>query len=627
MNPPDLSQQLIDSIRHLIAGNQVKASDLVPQEYATATFHTRLHLTWQFVARAEEHSTAGGEVADRHFDDDITAFNYHTDQLHLLAAHDTILRTAFLQQMAAKGKDALNEAQQEYRFYTFHPFSVRKNCHVCKGTGQIACRACHGRGSTSCQHCHGRGKTMERLPEYDAQGQYIGSKAHSKPCFHCQNGVHTCSTCSGNGHSACSHCQGHGFFTITRQLIAYAVPSFHIQIASKHKATELQRFLNRQSLTFCAEKIPFELIQHAPTTANSHCFTYQGKQILLKQEFTLKKRPYTCYALAQPPHPFIRPHLFDDLLSDELQFLLQHNISPQCKAAKFFNRYAKQPVLAQAMQNLNARHAYPDRKIAVAEACQYFISPHMAEQIALALINIMNKVSPTYAKPWWYAITALTALFGAFYTEYCAEVLFAHDLFRHIGNVSLVVLASTLAIGVFTWLGSLAITAFRNRNIPQAYQQTTYHRKPIILLFKITLLSHLFALLYGLLAAQTWLPSWQGQPFAYGLYQTEYYCLQHRTQPTTLSTFCPFILQTLPNFLGLSAHELIAQQEQNYPAQTTQDKVFYIQRQLILAGYDIHMDGEYGAQTAAYSQEYLQKNGTKKVSPHIDGVYRQMGGQ
>ena len=176
-------------------------------------------------------------------------------------------------------------------------------------------------------------------------------------------------------------------------------------------------------------------------------------------------------------------------------------------------------------------------------------------------------------------------------------------------------------------MGSLAITAFRNRNIPQAYQQTTYHRKPIILLFKITLLSHLFALLYGLLAAQTWLPSWQGQPFAYGLYQTEYYCLQHRTQPTTLSTFCPFILQTLPNFLGLSAHELIAQQEQNYPAQTTQDKVFYIQRQLILAGYDIHMDGEYGAQTAAYSQEYLQKNGTKKVSPHIDGVYRQMGGQ
>ena len=157
MNPPDLSQQLIDSIRHLIAGNQVKASDLVPQEYATATFHTRLHLTWHFVARAEEHSTAGGEVADRHFDDDITAFNYHTDQLHLLAAHDTILRTAFLQQMAAKGKDALNEAQQEYRFYTFHPFSVRKNCHVCKGTGQIACRACHGRGSTSCQQCHGRG--------------------------------------------------------------------------------------------------------------------------------------------------------------------------------------------------------------------------------------------------------------------------------------------------------------------------------------------------------------------------------------------------------------------------------------------------------------------------------------
>ena len=184
MNSQSLSKHLINQIHHLIEGNQVKTRDLVPQAHQVATFHAKLCLTWQFVARAEEHSVAGGEVADRHFNDDNTAFNYHTDQLHLLAAHDTILRTTFLQQMVEKGKDALSESQREHCFYTFHPFFVHKNCYVCKGTGKITCRACHGRGGAHCQHCHGRGQTIERIPQYDAQGQYIGSHANNKPCFH-----------------------------------------------------------------------------------------------------------------------------------------------------------------------------------------------------------------------------------------------------------------------------------------------------------------------------------------------------------------------------------------------------------------------------------------------------------
>ena len=188
MNPPSLSHQLIAQIQTLVAGNQAKAADVVPQQHRVEPFQASLHITWQFVARSEEHSVAGGQVADRHFGDDIAAFNYHTDQLNLLAAHDTILRAPFVQQMAAKGKDGILEAQQEHRFYSFHPFSVHKPCQYCKGQGHTACRTCHGRGNTSCTYCHGSGQD------------------NGKPCSHCHQGLSTCNTCSGSGHHTCTHC-------------------------------------------------------------------------------------------------------------------------------------------------------------------------------------------------------------------------------------------------------------------------------------------------------------------------------------------------------------------------------------------------------------------------------------
>ena len=610
MNPPSLSHQLIAQIQTLVAGNQAKAADVVPQQHRVEPFQASLHITWQFVARSEEHAVAGGQVADRHFGDDIAAFNYHTDQLNLLAAHDTILRAPFVQQMAAKGKDGILEAQQEHRFYSFHPFSVHKPCQYCKGQGHTTCRTCHGRGNTSCTYCHGSGQD------------------NGKPCSHCHQGLSTCHTCSGSGHHTCTHCNGHGVFTITRQLAAFAIPSFQINIAADLKAADLQRFLNRQDLAFCIEKIPFEFSQHAKSTANSHCFTYQGQQILLMQAFSLHGQNYICGAFGTPPYPFIRPTLFDDLFADELDFLLNHVEASNSKIFTVFNRYAKQPVLAQALRNLTDPQGIHNRQNAVAEACQDFISPHMAERLTRALTMVINRVSPTYLKSWWYGIILLLAGFGLLYTEYRAEVLFTTNLSSRILSVTLLLIMVGAFGGILAWLGSSILTRIRHRNVPPDYRPPTLSREPLFLLFKTILLSHLIGILYGFAVTLSFAPSWQGQPFAYLLHKTEYHCLQYRTSQPYLDTVCPLILKTLPNFLEISTSQLINLQEQNYPPQSTEDKIRYIQRQLILAGYPITLDGEFGQQTAQFAKEHLVKHRSKVATTHnIDIIYRQMGGQ
>ncbi|WP_406812093.1 hypothetical protein [Histophilus somni] len=100
-------------------------------------------------------------------------------------------------------------------------------------------------------------------------------------------------------------------------------------------------------MIFCQEKIAFDHVKSG-TINDSNYFVYYGKVASLEQHFQLQGKNYTCYAFSNPPYPFVRPAIFDDIFADELNFLEQalsnKNKIDKKKAFVFFKRYANQPI-------------------------------------------------------------------------------------------------------------------------------------------------------------------------------------------------------------------------------------------------------------------------------------------
>ncbi|OZN25794.1 hypothetical protein CFY87_00850 [Actinobacillus seminis] len=69
-------------------------------------------------------------------------------------------------------------------------------------------------------------------------------------------------------------------------------------------------------------KIAFDQVK-SETINDINYFIYYGEVALLEQHFQLQGRNYTCYAFSNPPYPFIKPAIFDDLFADEVTFLEQ----------------------------------------------------------------------------------------------------------------------------------------------------------------------------------------------------------------------------------------------------------------------------------------------------------------
>ena len=131
--------------------------------------------------------------------------------------------------------------------------------------------------------------------------------------------------------------------------------------------------------------------------------SYAGISTAVMLPFGLKGKTYICHAFSNPPYPYVRPTVFDDLFADELAFL-QTNLSGKRKLGKkdavaFFSRYAGQPVLDDAMRKIaDCRTAQDeDTGHAVQTACQGFISTEMAGRLANVLNLIIDKVSPAYS--------------------------------------------------------------------------------------------------------------------------------------------------------------------------------------------------------------------------------------
>ena len=197
----------------------------------------------------------------------------------------------------------------------------------------------------------------------------------------------------------------------------------------------------------------------------AHGMSYVGISTAVMLPFGLKGKTYICHAFSNPPYPYVRPTVFDDLFADELAFL-QTNLSGKRKLGKkdavaFFSRYAGQPVLDDAMRKIaDCRTAQDeDTGHAVQTACQGFISTEMARRLANVLNLIIDKVSPAYSPAVWILFGLPVLAYLALLQEWDAEQNIAARPFGTLLGGGLVFLLILLAVGIAASLLSMVVVA------------------------------------------------------------------------------------------------------------------------------------------------------------------------
>lgn len=574
-----LSDNLIRQIGNLVEGNQARISDVKSIDYQTAKFRALLQIHWRFSAQLADQKIAGGSPYDQHFGSNLNRFNQHLSQLQQQAAEDLQLRQHFIENLMTQGKAGLAESQQMVVFHRFQPFSVHMDCQRCDGSGKVGCFSCHGRGRTSCSGCGGSGQVPRQVTSYD--GNRTITRTEYQFCYQCSgSGNQTCSYCSGSGRERCNDCDGKGYFTRYQEVEAVAIPDFHISTDSPWQNEQLENVLNAKGVEFCAEKIPFELVDVVQNQQDSQDFIYRGDGIMLSQQFELQEKAYHCYAISNPPYPIVRPAIFDDLFADELAFLQQtipNGRVNKRKALIFFDRYAHQPVLENAMRLIAQTRTQTEQNMGstMQTACHGFISLQMANTLSQYLNKIMDKVSPTYSSLIWNGVMLISSMILLFISELLIEQRGLN--FNSIMQV-LISFGMLVPMAIIAMLLSSLWVLWVRRPIPVPYRQKIRHKEPSKKLFKWGVVAIICGLSYGYFAHQRSVPP---------------------LLPKQTGWICPLVGNKL----------VLCQIQDAMPSLTSKQKVEYIQRQLVKKGYRLKIDGKFGINTEKAVRELLQKQG------------------
>ena len=592
----DLADNLLLQIRNLVNGNQAAAEDVVPQGSSGTGFIIRALADWRFYAESSEEVSAGNTAAAVHFGSDTAAFWAHAARLEHEAAHSHELRAGFTAELRGADGQGLARVDSKHSFHRFPDYSVHEDCTNCHASGKVRCGSCGGSGRKSCPSCWGSGQRSEQVPEYDYQGNYRGSKTVYKSCYGCGgSGRTTCGACFGRGKVRCGECSGHGFFTRVRHTCAKAAAKLSLKIenAAAIPAFEaLSDLLYRAAAGFLAAKIPFETVSAAETDGNIFQVAYRGESTAIRLDFSLHRRQYACCAFSNPPYPYSRPLLFDDLFADELAYLTEKIPAKgrlnKSRAVSFFNRYAGQPVLDEAMRRIAAHRTDTVQNTGrmVQEACQFFIGRETAEALAAALNRIMDKISPAYsAGVWLFFGVPFLAL------QTLAVLGFAQEGFAQhpIGTVLSSTLSGavlTAAAGALICLPSMLAVWWRRRKIPAAYRQQMRNREAFRLLFRWAAGLWLAACAYGWAAAAGHVPK-----IEISLRDAA----AQACRSETAQAYLPFCRRPAPPAVDTTLPEA--------------EQARQIQQFLAARGYALKADGKFGRQSRRAARQYLKESG------------------
>lgn len=341
---------------------------------------------------------------------------------------------------------------------------------------------------------------------------------------------------------------------------------------------------------------------------------YGGSSTAVRLPFGLKGKAYTCYAFSNPPYPYVRPAVFDDLFADELEFL-QKQLNGKGKLGKrkavaFFNRYAGQPVLDDAMREIALCRTSADQDTghAVQTACQGFISTEMAARLADVLNLIIDKVSPAYSPTVWVLFSLPVLAYMALLLEWMSELKIDRQPIEVlvIGGIAFPLIL--WVISIVPAVCSMVVVAWQRRKVPPAYRQKMRNTEACGRLLGWGFLVCLAACAYGFAASRDWLPKSEGR---LALEVTQAACRQVDgwlgQSENGESEGNGFFAKLKRDFGSLCRPSANHAERVELPAQ--KEQVLYIQRRLQAGGYKIKADGKFGKESRRLARDYLAKAG------------------
>lgn len=504
----ELSKELINQLSNIIDGNHVNKDDLKPLNSEIYDVEALLLISWTFSSDYQESRIAGGSIIGEACSS-IYELERVTDKLDDIAKFDRELRSEFIDVLKECGREGILKSNQQYLIKDFGHFSVEETCSSCNGNGKIRCTSCGGNGRQRCNYCSGSGRISQS--RYNTNTRMYEN--YSTYCSSCGgSGNKRCSSCSGSGKVRCNSCHGHGYFVLTRHIQANTKPVFLVRTYTSIVNEELQEYLNNQTLSFIYNSIYFELSRLDSNARDNEIFIYKGDTIVLKQSFSIKSIEYICYALSNPPHPFIKPYIFDDLFFEELEYLDskkgKNKYISKKRALAFFNDYSKLSVLDNAIKKISEvrKNSNENTSELVNDACQGYISEEAALKLSNHINKFMDKVSPAYSPFIWTFAVLVLSVIGFVFFEYHFEQNGTKNILEPLIFFTLI----TIILAIISYPLSLIITLFKRRHIPIEYRQKLRHKEIFKLYSKLAFGIFLLSLGYGILSNQKYLPKTNG---------------------------------------------------------------------------------------------------------------------
>lgn len=507
-----LSKHIINQISKLIDGNQAKAEDVKSNNYSSENIQISLNIFWTFSGIIEKDKIhTGSKNVINHFNYDSKAFEHETNVLLEKAKYDIDLRKEFINTIYLADSDGISYATKEHLIKEFNSFSVFKKCNNCGGSGKVVCYACQGNGNKNCFHCSGSGRNA--VIKYDDWNKR--NTTYYETCHYCQNGKVRCNNCHGSGKVQCGNCSGYGFFTVIRNISVIAKPNYQVIVSPKSSDYDFQEFIEKNGLDFCNEKIHFSLSSmESFGTDKVHCL-YTGKTVVIKQEFSIKAKSYICFGFSYPPYIFIKPYIFDDLFSDEIEFLNKTTNKKDAigkkQAIEFFDKYSGQPVLDRAIKEIAIHRQASKEETAsfVIKSCDEFISEKSAQLLSLHINRFMDKISPPYSKEIWGFSIFIMLLFSIIFIENNFEIA---GFDKNVTSLVIVTLAIIFLLSIFSYIFSSLMVLYKRRKIPVEYRQHMRNFEPFLILCKSSLVFFVLFATYGHFANKNIFPKWDSIP-------------------------------------------------------------------------------------------------------------------
>lgn len=620
-DPLGLADNFVLQIQNLVDGNQVSRDDVEKIYSEVIDVNFDINVLWNFYGKTYENRTAGGSAVAEHFDYNQDRFEQHTQYLLEISQYDQNQRQDFISHIIEQQKQSLVLADSDQKIHDFPEFSYYETCSECSGKGKVRCSGCGGSGVNSCCACGGGGTQIATRTVYE---YYNGqpqprTQTYSKSCSGCGgSGRHTCGSCGGSGQITCKTCQGHGYFTTIRRVSLYAHPKYEIEFNTPAFEEEVSEFMKSLSKvgSFIVEKTDCELLGHKSSSQEYEIFSYHSATFLCSLEYKVLDKQYFGLAISNPPLPFIKANIFDDLFADEIAELKKIGYDGKIthkEAFGFFTKYLWQPVLERSLKDIaHYREAKNDNFTNVIMThCDGYISSNSASYFSNMINNMLDKISPAYSIVTWLIGGIIFALITFFFAELIFESTIKYTPIFSTIMLLIIFVVSCFVVGITLSLLSSIVVFIKRRKIPKEYRQSMRNKEAYYTMLKFSVLSLILGIIFGLTTLK--FPQIKLVNHFHAIVQKldKNYGLCHKLEPVCI--FANGIKQASDN------DKRQINNKKQTKILTKRDKVIFIQKELIKHGYKIKADGKFGAKTITAAQKHLNK----KVS-NIDEIYKEM---